>query len=173
MPRRTKCRVEYCNGFMSCNVSGTQLEDEVVYKPEQMRKESSTNPGKIKIGKTKIQDIDEVFLINVLSEIETLYITAMLKREKISCKIIEESSGQCLSILRATSSFCKSIYVDKADYQKAVAIIESYKTKVGWGNNTWIKMSQNSGIFAVKLITGGVALIGILYIVIMGTSIFY
>lgn len=158
MPRWTKCRVEYCNGFTSYNVSGTQFEDEVVYKPKQKKKESLTNPGnikKIKIGKTKIQDIDEVFLINVLNETETLYITAMLKREKISCKIIEESSGQCLSILRATSSFCKSIYVDKADYQKAVAIIESYKTKVGWGNNTWIKMSQNSGIFAVKLITGG------------------
>lgn len=129
MPWCPKCRTEYREGFTHCNDCGAKLVDEVEKKPKENkgRKIKSSKIKKERNKQTKIEYIEEVFLVNVGNEVEIAYITSMLEQEGIAYRIVEEDAGQYLSIIHGRSFFGKDIFVNREYIEKALKIKESYK----------------------------------------------
>lgn len=169
MPWCPKCKAEYRDGFTHCNDCGAELV-EAENKPEE-DKDRHARIKKQQNKQTKFEYIEEALLANVNNEVETAYITSMLKQEGIAYRVVDEDVGQLLSIVHGRSFFGKNIYVSAEDFDKANKIMDSYKADESVDNMD-IHKTENFGIVTVRMVVWSLFLLGIITLLFSGVSIF-
>lgn len=119
MPWCPKCGTEYVKGIKECADCGEPLVEELGGKAK------SEKPGKNGMG----DHGNEVFLYNLSGPIELSYIESIFEEEGIPYRLEDSDMGLYLEALMGSSFFGKNVFVGENDFERASAIIESFKAQ--------------------------------------------
>ncbi len=129
MPYCPKCGAEYRDGFSRCSGCNVDLIEKKEKSEAEQIEEQKDNQHKVK---PQPELGSEIALVTVDNEIELLYITSELEQNDILYRVMERGIGQYIKIWMGISySYTgRTIFIDKKDFDKAEAIVESYKSEI-------------------------------------------
>lgn len=144
-----KCRCEYRDGFTTCTDCKEELVDQL---PEE--------------DKDLIVAINPIKIESVANDIDAELIINLLQNNNIPCFKKNKGAGGYMNILMGYSIFGEDIYVDKNDYEAAMAILNDLQPDKETMDDESIPMDYH-----VPFYKNPHTVARIILIVIAGTSI--
>jgi len=107
-----KCKCEYRYGFITCPDCHIELEIQLTEESEE-----------------KITAIDPIKVKSVENEIDAELMMSLLRSNNIQCFKKSKATGDYMNIYMGYSVFGEDIYVDKKDYEIAIALLNDLSMK--------------------------------------------